>query len=178
MILLCFAAGVRAETFVLPGQVTGQIFSTLPIGYYGTPEGNFCGVLLLASWRCDFCRDFAARIMDAIDSGEKVVLYLYIEPEEKDEALEDIASFVCSGKTLDDYVAGAKVESRDDSCRKEVREKISRISDWFDDRVLDVYFGSNFELSYPAVLTSDGRLYMGDTLIPETILRHCREVVR
>jgi len=44
--------------------------------------------------------------------------------------------------------------------------------------VLDVYFESDFELSYPAVLVNDGRLYMGDTLIPEVILEHCREVVR
>ena len=86
VVLFCFAARVQAETFVLPRQVTMEVFSTLPIDYYGNPGDSFCGVLLLTSWKCDFCRDFAARIMDAIDSGEKIVLYLYIEPEEQDEA--------------------------------------------------------------------------------------------
>lgn len=178
VVLFCFAARVQAETFVLPGQVVVEMFSTLPISYYGNPEGNFCGVLLFTNWECEFCRDFAARIMDAIDSGERIVLYLYIEPEEKDEALEKIASFICSKKTIDDFISGVEVTPHDGSCEKEVKKKLIEISNWFDDRVLDVYFGSDFELSYPAVLVNDGRLYMGDTLIPEVILEHCREVVR
>lgn len=179
LIIGLFTSSVRADTYVFPEDVTLQVFKTLPIRYYGNPGGNFCGVLLFANWGCDYCRYFAKKIMQAIDEGENIVLYLYLDHSDDEDILDKTASFICSKEGMEYFVDSAVSEApeADEVCKEEIKNRLFLIGDWFDDNVLDRFVGDDFDLThYPMVLLNDGSFYTQDTITPEMIIEKCKEV--